>query len=261
MKKLFLSVLLILLIVLPGCGSGQKSVSDTLHNSQVFYDAVDYKRLNVPVLIIELDGFGYSTYQRALADNILPFLSTLPVKQAYTYYPSISPVGLAAMVTGEAPEANGIQKRGDRELKVKDIFSIYAKAGKSTAYIEGDMKLINTSLEPVLCADLDGDGLTDNEVLAAALQALKAKPDLIFVHFHGIDDVSHKYNPKSKEALARTELLDGYCQELVKNWQGAVIITADHGQHTENGLGVHGSLADTDMEIPYINTIVNMNKE
>lgn len=225
-----------------------------LHNSQTYQDAIAGLKEKKRVLVILMDGFGYGQYETAMKQGNADYLATLPkARKARTYMPSISPVGLAAMVTGKGPEENGIKKRGDTELLVPDLFQKAQDLGKKVVYIEGDINMIGTALKPMLNIDLDGDGLTDNEVFETAQKQLDINPELILVHFHGIDDVSHLYGPKSKEAGERTKIIDEYIRRLAQSFDGTVIITADHGQHLDlDGTGTHGTERESDMVVPYI---------
>lgn len=202
------------------------------------------------VLVILLDGLSYYDVQRAKPE----FLSSNNPKKAHTVMPSITPVSLAAALTGKLPNQTGITDRGMRELLSDDIFVELDKMGKTSAMVSGEMKVINTSKEQILNPDLNGDGSTDDEVFACAKKQLEKEIDFIFVHFHGYDDVAHTHGPLSSEALEKLTLLDGYVEELVSNFKGTIFIIADHGQHETFGekLGDHGEFRLLDMTIPWI---------
>ena len=254
---------LVAALVLCACGETAEPEEKELRNSNAYADALASLSRGEPVLIVLLDGFGYMQYEQALADDCAPYLASLPPAQvARTYYPPISPVGLAAMVTGEGPEKNGIRERGDMNLLVKDVFSEAAEKGRTSVLIEGDIKLINTSCEPLLHVDVDGDFLTDSEVFATALYEIEMGTDLIFVHFHGIDDRAHEFGPMSPEAMERVTALDAYLAEFAARFSGDIIITADHGLHETTpaeaegddmpSIGTHGADIPEDMLVPYI---------
>ena len=96
---------------------------------------------------------------------------------------------------------------------------------------------------------------TDMSVYAAAAAARVANPDLLFVHFHGIDDINHGHTPESEEALAKILETEAYIQALMTGFSGRVIVVSDHGQITvtEQGIprGNHGYFAPGDMFVPY----------
>ncbi|NMB00589.1 MAG: hypothetical protein GX971_03575 [Firmicutes bacterium] len=202
------------------------------------------------VLIILLDGLSYYDL-KALAP---PFLSAQSVKQARTVMPSITPVALGSILTGMLPKENGITNRGMRDLKVDDVFAHATKMGKSSVMVEGSTKVINTSVPQLLNPDLDSDGTTDEEVFATAQKQLATGVDLLFVHFHGYDDIAHSHGPLSPEASAKLMELDGYVESLCVGFSGTVLVIADHGQHatSEDKLGDHGEFRALDMTVPWI---------
>lgn len=275
-QKLFHKMPMLLLVVLlvgaslSGCTAQMQSQNQAQmgYNTQTYYDALEGLEKNESVLIILLDGLGYSQYLEAMESGNGEFLKAVPIgEKVETYMPSISPVGLANMITGVSPKEHGITERGKMDVQVVDLFEKAKDMGKSAVYLEGDMSLIATSLKPVLHVDKNQDGYTDDEVYDRAILEvgnlrkeeadLKENQedftDLLFVHFHGIDDVSHTYGPTSEEAKNRTKMIDGYLKELTQGFTGRLIISADHGQHTGvDGKGEHGTDCAEDLQVPYI---------
>ena len=103
--------------------------------------------------------------------------------------------------------------------------------------------------------DLNGLNGTDDEVYANALQAMGDNPDLLFVHFHGIDDIAADFGPYAPETLAKIAYIDGLVKDLASRWHGVIIITADHGLHETPDGGAHGIFCAEDMLVPYIITM------
>ena len=202
------------------------------------------------VLIILLDGLSYYDLE-----ELKPiFLSRKTMRPARTVMPSISPVALASILTGKFPNETGITSRDTRQLQVDDIFVAALKLGKSSSMVEGSRRLINTSINQLLNPDINGDGSTDDEVFACAKARLDAGVDLIFVHFHGYDDLAHTYGPLSPEASAKMLELDAYVEALCAHFSGMVLVIADHGQHSTTGdkLGDHGEFRLLDLTIPWV---------
>jgi len=212
------------------------------------------------VALIFLDGFGYLHYQRAAAAGDVPHLAALGAPLlALTMYPSATKVATAAMLTGAPPARNGVRDTSTRSTELETIFDIIQAKGRHAAAIEGyalAFNLRNVSLQ--LSSDQDGDGSSDDEVLANALAVVgRGMPALLFVHWHGIDDLAHTYGPASPEVAAKVREVDAHVGQLVAALptDTLVIIFADHGQHAvqeEGRLGNHGSLLPEDMLIPII---------
>jgi hypothetical protein len=178
------------------------------------------------VMLIELDGLGWEMLQQANA----PYINSLNPRQALACTPPDSKTGLAALL--------GIHNS-------EDIFTRASKLGKTSAYVQGSHAPVGASLRPVL-------SLTDEEVLANALEALAGEPDLIFVHFHGIDDTVQDHGPYSQEAMTKISEIDAHVQALIETFPGRVILTADHGLHETKDGGAHGEYSYEDMIVPYI---------
>jgi len=135
------------------------------------------------VLMIFLDGWGWEKF--VYHANAQPFLYSLNPEPAIAAYPPMTPVGLAAVLTGVQPEIHGIQSRNDRQLNdgVTDIFAEAARLGHTAIFVQGSTNVIETSLFPLLSPNADGLYGTDNEVFENASRNLDA--DLLFVHFKG----------------------------------------------------------------------------
>ena len=206
--------------------------------TETCHDALRALEEGQRVMIIELDGMGWDMLPYA------PYLDSLAPRRALACYPSISPVGLAAMLTGVTPDVNGIRDRENRAPACEDLFAKAEALGKTAAYIEGRHSLIETSLAPALAL-----GAADAYMLAK--QALAESPDLLFLHFHEIDESAHEFGPHAGETQAAVAEIDGYVRGLAAGFGGRVIITADHGLHgTEDG-GNHGLFLPEDMLVPY----------
>ncbi len=204
------------------------------------------------VLIVEVDGLGYDACMQFISDGC-DHLSQFEIQKARTVMPSISNVALAAIVTGETPDQTGVLVRKDRELNVPDIFSQAEATGKTCAVIEGYSSLLELSVDQALNADISGNGYTDDEVHQSALNAIASGADLIYVHYHGLDDVGHTYGPFSDESKEKALEIDAYIGGLIDAFSGTIILISDHGMHEvnlENELGMHGTFMPLDMMVP-----------
>ncbi len=216
----------------------------------------DWLKSGERVLFIYLDGFGFDSWVAALGRGDVPNLSRLTVEQASAVYPTITPVNYAAMVTGKTPSINGVKQRSDHTLACDSIFDYTSDKGLSTIIIEGDQQIISFTVEQQLHPDYDNSGDTDNEVFASAKQAAENSDyDLVFVHFHGIDDCEHSYGPQTDQVFAKIADVDQMVGQLLENWNGKVVVVADHGQHLsaendDKDSGTHGAFCATDIFVP-----------
>jgi hypothetical protein len=212
------------------------------------------------VLLIFLDGFGYVRYTEALADGLIPYLATLDAPYVgLTNYPPGTAVATASLLTGAPPDVHGVNQRSIRTTETETLFDVAAVAGLRVVAVEGNALSFNLRhAEVTLSGDRDGNGSTDDNVLANALAVLEVgMPDLFFIHFHGIDDAGHTYGPGASEEQAVIREVDAAVEQII----GAVpsdtliIIFADHGMHhvdEQERQGNHGHLIERDMFIPIL---------
>ncbi len=210
------------------------------------------------VLLLFLDGFGYVRYEEALSAGLIPNLSALgePMLALTAYVPSTK-VGSAALLTGAPPEVNGVDGRSIRKTEVETLFDVATAAGLEVVSVEGEALSFNLrNTEVQLSGDRDGNGGTDDNVLANALAVLdEGMPDLFYVHFHGIDDAGHTYGPGAPEEESTIQYVDGAVGQLLEALpaETLVLVFADHGMHLVQGqerVGNHGHLIERDMLIP-----------
>ncbi len=204
------------------------------------------------VMFILPDGF--SLEQANYFSDYLDTLSPSNASTALTVHTAISPVALASIVTGETPYVTKVSFDIDesrRILKpaVSDIFDYALSLNKKVSYLEGNGNLIITNVEPTYA-------LSDELIFENAKAAINADCDLIFVHFHEIDDINHEYSPLSNESKTKILYIESYIEYLIGQFQGTVIIVPDHGHITlydesQKAYGKHGLFTNLDMYVPY----------
>jgi hypothetical protein len=210
------------------------------------------------VLLLFLDGFGYVRYEEALASGSIPSIASLGEPLVgLTTYPPVTSVSTASLLTGAPPAVHGAERRGIRKTETETLFDVAAAAGRQVVAVEGEALPFNLRNAQVrLSGDRDGDGSTDDNVLANALAVLEeGMPDLFYVHFHGIDDAGHDYGPGAPGEEAAVAEVDAAVGELIAALPAdtLVIVFADHGMHAvneEGRLGNHGHMIERDMFIP-----------
>ncbi len=222
-------------------------------NMDAYHDAAHFLDRDEDVLVVILDGFGYHQYVKAIEEGYAPFLESIaPAKMAFSVYTPVTNAGLAAILTGVPPSENGVHTRKEMDVLVPSIFEHANKLGKSSVMVEGNIKILNLEIDPILNIDKNSNDSTDDEIRDKALEKIVESPNLLVVHFHGIDDSGHDYGDLSTQTLERIKTTDGYIKDLVSRWNGKVIITADHGMHSTPEGGSHGEFRYEDMIVPYI---------
>lgn len=210
------------------------------------------------VLLLFLDGFGYLRYEEALEVGLIPELAQLdPPLVGVTTYPPITTVSTASLLTGAEPPVHGVDKRGIRKTDHETLLEVARQAGLRVSAVEGEALAFQLKgADFQLSGDRDGDGGTDDNVLAHALSVLEGgMPDLFLVHFHGIDDLGHEVGPGAPlegEKIREVDQAVGRILRLMPP-DTLVVIFADHGMHRVEGqerAGNHGHLIERDMLIP-----------
>lgn len=227
------------------------SGEDISRIGKLYQDMNNFLKEDKKVLAILLDGFSYEQFSRLREDGRIPFLSSIFKEKAISVYMPVTNSGFASIITGALPEDNGVYNRNFRDIKVKSIFKDALEMNKKAVLLEGDIKILNTEIEPMLHVDLNKDEDVDDEIYESAISYMDKDMDLIFIHFHGIDDRGHSYGPYAHETLAYIEKIDSYLQNLDDLWDGVILATADHGMNEKDGAGDHGDGTYEDMIVPY----------
>jgi predicted AlkP superfamily pyrophosphatase or phosphodiesterase len=199
-------------------------------------------------------------YVEARDAELIPHLAELGEPLVgLTVYPPCTSVATAALLTGAPPQVNGVDRRGIRKTDVQTVLDVATAAGLCVAAVEGEALAFSLgSAEAQLSGDRDGNGMTDDNVLANALDVLEnGMPDLFYVHFHGIDDAGHAYGPGAPEEEQMLREVDAAVGQLLQAvpTDTLVLVFADHGMHAvdeERRLGNHGHLIERDMFIPIL---------
>jgi len=109
--------------------------------------------------------------------------------------------------------------------------------------------------ETILSGDRDGNGFSDDNVFTNSIEVIDANlPDILYIHFHEIDDMGHSYGPESTEYKSAIISVDQYLSEIYDALpkETFIVIFADHGMHETADGGNHGTLTAADMIIPII---------
>lgn len=232
---------------LAGIYLGEKVESIT----KLYDDVIKSLDDGVPVLVFFIDGLSFDQYSNVAETGELHFLGEYYEDKIISVFTPVTNAGFAAMITGKTPDENGVHDRSYRDLKAESIFGYADSIGKRSLLLEGEIKILNTEIEPVLHVDVDKDGDTDDEMVITALGAVNEDYDLIFIHFHGVDDRGHQYGPQSSETLDYVKTVDEWITNISSSWEGNIYATADHGMHSTNEGGDHGVCRYEDMIVPY----------
>jgi len=217
------------------------------------------------VVIFCVDGLSPDCLLRAEA----PVLHGLLREGAGTLMARTVPAAVTlpahvSMLTGAAPGKHRIEWNDDPPTGVSGypavptIFELATRAGYTTALVVGKPKLValcrpGTVAYPVI---LRGAEATDANVSAEAAKIIAGhRPDLLFLHFPGVDGAGHTYGWGSPEQLAAIAAADAQIGAVLAALERSglrqstvIIVTADHGGE---GLA-HGSDVPGSQVIPWL---------
>jgi predicted AlkP superfamily pyrophosphatase or phosphodiesterase len=208
-------------------------------------------------VLILLDGLQFEKLHKLINAGNVPFFQSLQnIERASSVYPPITTSATAALLTGTPPEVNGVYGYGYRSTETMTVFDLAAQQYKTVIAVEGASLPFNLrNAEITLSGDRDGNGYSDDNVCMNSLEVIKTNmPDLIYIHFHEIDDMGHNFGPDSEEYEDAIIRVDEYLSQIYQALPDHTFIAifADHGMHkTEDG-GNHGTLTAVDLIIPII---------
>lgn len=210
-------------------------------------------------VMIFVDGLQYKKLITLIEENTLPFFKTVEeINTGLTVFPAITTSSSAALFTGLPPKDNGVYGYGYRSTEKQTLLDIVAENGLKAVAVEGHgLAFSIRNAEVILSGDRNNDGYTNDNVLSNSLEVITNRmPDLLFIHFHDVDDMGHEFGPDSEQYETAIKTVDSYIAQIVAALPENTFITifADHGmQNEENGNGGnHGQLTKESMIIPII---------
>ncbi len=225
-------------------------------------DPVGEARLSITgdydhAVMILLDGVQYNKLQSLVNTGRMPFFERFgTIEEGTTVFPPVTTSSTAAFLTGVPPLANGVFGYGYRSTDLTTLFDIADEAGKTVIAVEGYGLAFNLrNADVTLSGDLDNNGYTNDNVYENSMQVIQTEmPDLLYIHFHDVDDMGHEFGPNSEEYETSLIQMDEYLANIynVLPQNTFVVIFADHGMHTTDEGGNHGTLMSLDMIIPIL---------
>ena len=193
------------------------------------------------VLLIYIDGLGYSLYDRARLPFIKRTFLCTPVRTAW---PPLTQPCMASMLTGVWPDAHGVYTRRDHKPASPSLMAV-----PGAVWVEADSAPLVLEKPPILTLPQRGENI-DTAVLRAALCEIQGSAPLLIVHFHGLDDLEHDVGDDLASLQGKLAELDDAVRQLCAGFRGTAILCADHGAHREGGAGAHGAFDYRDMFVP-----------
>jgi predicted AlkP superfamily pyrophosphatase or phosphodiesterase len=173
--------------------------------------------------------------------------------------PSITPVCMASMFTGAAPEAHGIRTPERRVLSCDTLFDALTRGALRVAIVavEGSSIDLIFRNRPI---DYFSERY-DPEVTERMLSIIEQNEhDVILAYQQEYDDKMHATTPLSPESLRalhnHLQSFDVLAAAARRRWKGsahAIAFLSDHGVHVDSatGHGTHGSDLPEDLDVTH----------
>ncbi|MDN5343557.1 MAG: hypothetical protein PWP28_2437 [Oceanotoga sp.] len=234
-----------------------KNIKGIILNSPVYSvkdaytDSVHYIKQDKNVLIIIISGLGYHDYLKAINDGYAPFLAEKNVaSRALTVFKPEENTGMAAIITGKSPNENKIYDNSYKKIYTPDIFEYLSKFGMTSAYIEGNNKILDTSIEPIITKDLNQNLQYDDETFQKTIENLDK--NFIISHFHSIEEESKKSDTSYESIMNQMKIIDDYIKQIYEQFDGKIIITSDYGIYNGENGPKFGQMRYENMFVPYL---------
>ena len=211
-------------------------------------------------LVVSCDGLRPDLVLRAKTPN----MRRLMENGSYTLWAQTVKVSITlpshtSMLTGVSPERHGVHWNDDQPAlgypKVPTLFEVAKKAGLTTAIAAGKSKF-TTLNKPGTVDWASISAASDEDVAKHAKEIIREhKPDVMLVHFPGVDGTGHRKGWGSPEQIEAIENVDKQLGVVLKALDDkdvldstVVLLSADHG-----GMGLsHGGEDPRSLHIPWI---------
>jgi len=197
-----------------------------------------------PLLVEYWDGLGWQEFEKAVLQGKIQ-TDRAEMEIVYVNFPPVTKINYPALAGG-----NGS----------KNIFQGLVAAGKKVIISEGE-KMILPHGGKLILHPVSDPFEKDKVVFKDALRAARdTSLTLLFVHYHGLDDLNHTLGPHDSKSRGHLQRLWQYHKRLKAAWGGPMLIVSDHGAHqlasgpgkSKIGKGSHGEFIFADMAVPVI---------
>lgn len=219
-------------------------------NNHITYEIVKWLQQG-PLLVEYWDGLGWRLFEESfLSDKIKGRIDRAEI--GYSMFPPVTETNYRAMVSGGLVEIAGKRHLFDCLDSLRISYQVL-EGEKLIFPIQGNVQL-HTGQTPET---------KDEKVYQSALARIsQSPPALLFLHYHGLDDLAHTFGPYGARSIDHLRKLWQWHLELRRRWTGNLLIISDHGSHAisaddnyrknQDDHGTHGKFIFEDMAIPII---------
>ena len=207
-----------------------------------------------PLLVEYWDGLGWQFLEEAFLSQVIKG-ELGKVQMAFSLFPPETEINYSAMVSGGLTDI----------INKHNLFSALDIVGIEYQVLEGEK--INFPIPgKVKMHSAITPEKKDEGIFQSAFSIIKNfHPPLLFLHYHGLDDLNHSFGPYGERTVKYFQRLWQWHQELRGEWSGNMLIVSDHGAHSieneaqlnrklisKDTKGTHGDFIFADMAVPII---------
>ena len=208
------------------------------------------------VLIYNPDCVGLWMYQKYTEDLAPVLHATQLALPIATVAPSWTPVCFGSMYTGVSPDVHGIKGYVKPVITVDSLFDSLPRSGKKVALVtveHSSMAMVYLNRDIDYYIESYDDAVTEK-----ALELIEQDQyDLIVVYNQEYDDMIHRTQPESPEAMAafhhHIDAFDRLTKSVKQHWtqhDTMVVWASDHGNHmNDQDHGAHGEDCPRDINV------------
>ncbi|MCI0496506.1 hypothetical protein L0Z72_15990, partial [candidate division KSB1 bacterium] len=196
-------------------------------------------------------GLGWRIFEECfLSDKIKGRMDRAEI--GYSVFPPVTETNYQAMISGGLTNIEGKMHLFDCLDSLRIPYQVL-EGEKLIFPIQGKVQL-HTAQTPEA---------KDEKVYQSALSLIdQSPPALLFLHYHGLDDLAHTFGPYGSRSIDHLQKLWQWHLELRRRWTGNLLIISDHGAHAitpedyylknRDDQGTHGKFIFEDMAIPVL---------
>ena len=204
-----------------------------------------------PLLVEYWDGLGWRIFEECfLSDKIKGRIDRAHI--GYSVFPPVTETNYKAMISGGLVNLDGKMHLFDCLDSLQIPYQLL-EGEKIIFPIQGKVQL-HTAQTPEQ---------KDEKVYQSALSVIdQSPPALLFLHYHGLDDLAHTFGPYGSRSIDHIRKLWQWHLELRRRWTGNLLIISDHGAHAilpddnyikkQGDQGTHGRFIFEDMAVPVL---------
>ena len=210
-----------------------------------------------PVLVEFWDGLSWQMFEEGYLSNVVKGAKVIigQARMGYALFPPETKSNYSALI------GSGLTNIA----KYKNLFHALSESKIPFQVLEGEKLIFPIPGQVELHTGATIESKDENIFNSACASIRELNLGLLFVHYHGLDDLNHSCGPYDERTIAHFTNLWEWHKQIRKEWNGNILIISDHGAHSitnkaelnekfikKGTKGSHGDFIFADMAVPFI---------